>query len=71
MEIGNGSTVTASAKNAYAVECFGSVEVSKDATVSVASEKKDADLFCSGAVINCGAAIEGEVDAIGGIHNRD
>ena len=29
------------------------------------------DIFCSGAVVNCGATIDGEIDAIGGIHNRD
>lgn len=71
MEIGIGSTVTASAKNAYAIECFGSIEANKDAAISASSEKKDYDVFCSGALVNCGAAIDGEIDAIGGIHNRD
>jgi hypothetical protein len=71
MEIGNGATVTASAKNAYAIECFGSIEANKDATISAGSDKKDAAVFCSGAVINCGAKIDGAIDAIGGIHNRD
>ena len=71
MEIGVGSTVTVSAKNAYAIECFGAIEANKDASVSVVSDKKDADIFCSGAVVNCGATIDGEIDAIGGIHNRD
>lgn len=70
MEIGLGSTVTASSKNAYAIECFGSIEANKDATVSAVSDKKDAEIFCSGAVINSGAKINGEMDAIGGIHNR-
>ena len=71
MEIGIGSTVTASAKNAPAIECFGSIEANKDATVSATSDQNDAGIFCSGAVINRGVEIDGEIDAIGGVHNRD
>ena len=71
MEIGVGSTVTVSAKNSYAIECFGAIEANKGASISAVSDKKDADIFCSGAVINCGVTIDGEIDAIGGIHNRD
>ena len=58
-------------KNIYAIACFGSMEVNKDAALSAVSDKKDADVFCSGAVVNCGAEIDGEIDALGGIHNRD
>ena len=71
MEIGIGATVTASAKNAPAIECFGAIEANKDATISAASDQNDADIFCSGAVVNCGAKIDGEMDALGGIHNQD
>lgn len=71
MEIGIGSTVTASAKKTYAIECFGAIEANKDAAISASSEKKDHDIFCSGAVINYGATFDGEIDAIGGVHNRD
>ena len=71
MEVGIGSTVIASAKNTYAIECFGSIEANTGAAISAASESKDADIFCSSAVINCGADMDGEIDAIGGIHNRD
>ena len=71
MEIGIGSTVTASAKNARAIECFGTIEANKDAAVSAASDKAGAAIFCSGAVVNCGAEMDGETDALGGIHNRD
>ena len=71
MEIGNGATVTASAKNAPAIECFGSIEANKDATISAVSAQNDAGIFCSGAVVNRGANIDGEIDALGGIHNRD
>lgn len=71
MDIGSGSTVTASAKKASAIECFGTIEANKSATISAVSEKNEADIFCSGSVVNRGAKIDGEIDAIGGIHNRD
>ena len=71
MEIGIGSTVTASSKNASAIECFGVIEANKSGTVSANSDNNDADIFCGGAVVNCGAIFHGEIDAIGGIHNRD
>ena len=29
------------------------------------------DILGDGTVVNCGAIIDGEIDAIGGIHNRD
>ena len=69
MEIGSGSTVTASAKKSYAIECLGTIEANKDAVISAVSDKKDTDIFCSGAVVNYGAEINGNVDAIGGIRN--
>jgi hypothetical protein len=71
MEVGLGSTVSASAKNAYAIECFGAVEANKDAAISASSEKKDHDIFCSGAVVNSDATFDGDIDAIGGVHDRD
>lgn len=70
MEIGVGSTVTASAKNSYAIECFGAIEAKKGSAISAVSNKKDSDIFCSGAVVNCGAKIDADIDAIGGIHNK-
>lgn len=48
-----------------------SFEANKGATVSAVSDEKDADVFCSGAVVNRGAKIDGEIDAVGGVHNRD
>ena len=71
MEIGIGSTVTASAKNTHAIECFGSIEANEGAAISAVSENNAADVFCGGAVVNRGAKIDGEIDAIGGLHNRD
>ena len=70
MDIGIGSKVNASAKNTHAVECFGSIKANKGASISSASDKQDADIFCYGAVVNYGADIDGEIDAIGGIRNQ-
>ena len=70
MEIGEGSTVTATAKNTHAIECFGAIEANKDAAISAVSDKKDSDIFCSGAVVNGGALINAEIDALGGIHKE-
>ena len=71
MEIGSDATVTASAKNASAIECLGTIEANKSATISAKSENNDADIFCSGALVNYGAEINAEIDAIGGVHSRD
>jgi len=70
MEIGNGSTVTASSKNTYSVECFGTIEANNGASVFAVSDKKDSDIFCSGAVINCGALVDAKVDVLGEIHKK-
>ena len=70
MDIGKDSKVTAAAKNAHAIECYGSVKVNDGAVVSAVSDKKDSDIFCSGAIVNYGAEIDAEIDALGGIHNR-
>ena len=71
MEIGSDATVTASAKNASAIECLGTIEANKGATISAKSDNNDADIFCSGAVVNYGAEINAEIDAIGGVNNRE
>ena len=70
MEIGIGSTVTASAKNSYAIECFGAIEAKKGSAISAVSGKKDSDIFCSGAVVNYGATVNAKIDALGGICNK-
>ena len=71
LTIESDSTVTASAKNASAIECLGTLEANKGAAISAKSDNNDADIFCSGAVINYGAEINAEIDAIGGVNNRD
>ena len=70
MEVGIGSNVKASAKNAYAIECFGAIEAKKNSAISAVSDKKDSDILCSGALINYGANVNAKVDALGGIHNK-
>lgn len=70
MEIGNGSTVKASAKNTYGIECFGSIEANNGANILAVSDKKDSDIFCSGAIVNRGADFDAEIDALGGIHKK-
>jgi hypothetical protein len=70
MDIGADSKVTASAKNAHAIACYGSLKVNEGAMVSAVSDKKDSDIFCSGTVVNYVAEIDAEIDALGGIHNR-
>ena len=70
MELDGGSTVTASAKNSYAIECFGTIEAKKGSAISAVSDKKDSDIFCSVAVVNHGAAVNAEIEALGGIHNK-
>ena len=39
------------------------------ATISAVSDQNNAGIFCSGSVVNRGAKIDGEIDAIGGVHN--
>ena len=70
MEIGIGATVTASAKNANAIECFGAIEAKNGSAIYAVSDKKDSDIFCSGALINYGADIDARIDAIGGIRHK-
>ena len=65
MEVGIGSNVKASAKNAYAIECFGAIEAKKDSVIFAVSDKKDSDILCGGALINYGAEIDAEIDALG------
>jgi hypothetical protein len=61
--------VTASAKKAYSIECYGSVELKSGASVS-ASTEEGIDLLCYGAIVNYGAAVNGEVEALGGTFSK-
>ena len=71
MDVGSGSTVTASAKNVPAIECFGSMKLGKDATVSASTDAELADIFCYGSVVNYGATVDAEIEAIGGELNKE
>lgn len=70
MDIGSGASVTASAKKAYAIESYGAIKANERAVVSAVSDKNDADIFCSGALINYEADIDARIDAIGGIRHK-
>ena len=69
MDIDLGAAVTATAKNAPAIECLGTIEANAGATISAATEN-GTDLFCSGAVVDRGATITADVDALGGVFDR-
>lgn len=71
MDIGADSKVAAYAKNAHAIECYGAIKANKGAVISAVSDKKDSDIFCGGAIIDHGADIEAEIDAVGGICNKN
>lgn len=69
MSVGKNAKVTASAKKAYSIECYGSVELKSGASVS-ASTEEGVDLLCYGAIVNYGAAVNGEVEALGGSYSK-
>jgi hypothetical protein len=64
------ATVTASAVKGHSIECFGSIKAMEGATISASTEGELADAICYGALVNYGAAIHGEVEALGGIYNK-
>ena len=68
--VGRGADVTASSKKAYAIDCLGSFEVYEGAVITAKSAGKDNDICCFGAVVNGGADINGDIDALGGVHNK-
>ena len=70
LSVRSNAKVTASAKKASAIVCYGSMELSDGAVVSASTEGENADLFCSGAILNCGAAVNATVEALGGVHNK-
>ena len=70
LEVGSGATLRAAAKKAHAVECFGVIKANADATVSAATAAQKADVICYGAIVNNGATIQAEPEALGGIHNK-
>ena len=70
LEVDSGSTVTASAKKDHAVACYGTIVMNEEATVSATTDGECDDIFCSGAVINNGAVVNAEIEALGGVHSE-
>ena len=70
MGVKDNANVTVSAKKAAAIECYGSMNLGNDATVTASTEGQGADLICYGAIVNCGATVNGEVEALGEVHNK-
>lgn len=64
----DGATVTASSKKAYAIECYGSMELNDGANVSASKEGEGVDLVCYGAIVNYGAVVNAEIEALGDVH---
>lgn len=69
LEVGTGSTVSASAKKTNAITCYGVMELNEEATLSAQSAGADADVLCYGALVNYGTAVDAEINALGGIHD--
>lgn len=70
LSVSDNARVTAAAKKAYGIECFGSVELGKDATISSLTEAEGVDMLCYGAIVNYGAEVNSEVEALGGIYSK-
>ena len=68
-DIGEGATVTASSKKTTAIECYGAIELNTDANVSASTADKETDILCYGAVVNYGATVDADINALCGIHN--
>ena len=71
VSVGRGASVTLSSKKAYGIDCSGSVELREGATVTANTAAEGADVYCNGALVNDGGTVQGEVNALGGIHNKD
>ena len=58
-----------SAERSECIDVLGVMSVS-DGSVVTASAKKACDIECGGAFVNYGAAVNAEIDALGGIHDK-
>ena len=66
LSLGRDSTITASAKKANVIECYGTMILGEGAVISGG----DTCVFCAGAVLNEGAVMNVEFEALGGIHTK-
>ena len=62
--------ITASSKVANAIECLGSARLSEGVSITANSVGSDTDFICYGPIVHYGATLNGEVEAIGGIHGK-
>ena len=62
--------VTASAVKGHSIECYGAIRAMEGATISASTEGDLADAICYGALVNYGATVNGEVEALGGTYNK-
>ena len=68
--IGKNATVSVTSKEGYAIKCAGSMELNDGATVTASNGGEGADIVCYGAIVNYGATINSEVDAVDGVINK-
>ena len=70
MSVGRNAAVTASAKKACSIECYGSMKLNNGASISAATEGEGIDLLCYGAIVDYGATVNAETEVLGGIHRK-
>lgn len=70
LEVGENATLTASAKNSHGIECFGAMKVDRGANVYAENVGEGADIYCYGALVNCGGTVNAEVEALGEVHSK-
>ena len=70
IDVGAGAALTASTAKSYAVECYGAIKLCDNAVLSAASEDSEADVICYGAVVDYGADVNGEIEALGQIYDK-
>ena len=69
-DIKDNAEVTASSKKSHAIACYGAMELKPGADVSASTAGEGVDLLCYGVIVNHGATVNGEVEALCGIHNK-
>ena len=70
LDVGIGATVTASSKKVPALEGCGAVKLNPGAMVTATNAGQGADFLCYGALVNYGAVVNAEIEALGGIFNK-
>lgn len=60
----------ASAERSFGIECTGTLTAQEGSAITAASGGDNAGIVCYGAVVDFGADIQSEIDAIGGVQKR-